>query len=124
MVKCQIDFSFFVAYFIQNHQSSRYGGHEAGPARVIADVQHGEAIGVNSMTERFSPPEELISQECDGQAIIATGTFLSSLGQLAGCSGEYKHDTVATSTTYFAAFFRGKPLSTEAFLEALNTNCS
>lgn len=51
----------------------------------------GEAIGVNSMTERFWSPEELISQECDGQAIIATGTLLSSLGQLAGCSGEYKH---------------------------------
>lgn len=79
---------------------------------------------MNSMTERFSPPQELISQECDGQAIIATGTLLSSLGQLAGCSEEYKHDTVATSTTYFAAFFRGKPLSKEAFLEALSTNCS
>lgn len=90
-MKCQIG----AAHFLQNHQSSRSAGYEAGPASVISDVQHGEAIGVNSMTERFSPPEELISQECDGQAIIATGTLLSSLGQLAGCSEEYKHDAGA-----------------------------
>lgn len=94
MVKCF--FVFFAAYFRENHRSSRYGGYEGGPARVIWDVQHGEAMGVNSMTERFSPPEELISQECDGQAIIATGTLFSSLGLLAGCGEEYKHDTVAT----------------------------
>lgn len=91
-----IDFCFVCSIFHTESSGSCFGGYEAGPARVISDVQHGEAIGVNSMTERFSPPEELISQECDGQAIIATGTLLSSLGQLAGCSEEYKHDTVAT----------------------------
>lgn len=87
----------------------------------------GGRIGVNSMTERSSPPEELISQECDGQAIIATGTLFSSLGLLAGCREEYKHDTSTTSTTYFAAFFRGgEPLTTEAFFEAqiAPENCS
>lgn len=86
-------FCFFAAYFIQNHQSRRRRGREAGPAVVISVVQHGEAIGV---TERFSPPEELISQECDGQAIIATGALLTSLGQVAGCSEESKHNTAAT----------------------------
>lgn len=91
MVKCQID----AAHFTQNHQSGRDAGYEAGPAGVISDVQRGEAIGVKSMTERLSPPEELISQDCDGQAIIATGTLLSSLGRLAGCGEEYKRDTVA-----------------------------
>lgn len=60
---------------------------------------------MNSMTERFLPPEELISQECDGRAIIATGALLTSLGQVAGCSEESKHVAVATPTTYFAAFF-------------------
>lgn len=114
MVKRPIGFGgFFSSYFRENHQSSRYGGYEAGPAGVISDVQRGGrggggwAIGVNSMTERSSPPEELISQECDGQAIIATGTLFSSLGLLAGCREEYKHDTGTTSTTYFAAFFGG-----------------
>lgn len=60
---------------------------------------------MNSMTERFLPPEELISQECDGRAIIATGALLTRLGQVAGCSDESKHDAVATPTTYFASFF-------------------
>lgn len=64
--------------------------------RVISNVQHEEAIGVNSMTELLSLPEELISWEFDGQAIIATGTLLTSLGQVAGCSAEYQHGTVAS----------------------------
>lgn len=89
-------FSFFTAYFVQNHRSSRCRGCEAWPACVISVVQHGEEIGVNSMTERFLPPEELISQECDGQAIIATGALLTSLGQVTRCREESKHDTVAT----------------------------
>ena len=58
---------------------------------VISSVQHEEAIGVNSMTELLSLPEELISWEFDGQAIIATGTLLTSLGQVAGCRAEYQH---------------------------------
>lgn len=95
MVKCQTGFCLFLQNIsYRTIRAAVMGGYKAGPARVISDVQHGEAIGVNSMTERFSPPERLISQECDGQAIIATGTLLSSLGQLAGGSGEYKHDTV------------------------------
>lgn len=81
---------------MQNHQSRRGRGREAGPAGVISVVQRGEAIGVNSVTERFSPPEELISPECDGQAIIATGALLTSLGRVAGCGEESKHDTAAT----------------------------
>lgn len=51
---------------------------------------------MNSMTELGALPEELISWEFDGQAIIATGTLLTSLGQVAGCSAEYQHSTVAS----------------------------
>lgn len=76
----------------------RHSGHYRGwvGLRVISNVQHEEAIGVNSMTELFSLPEELISWEFDGQAIIATGTLLTSLGQVAGCSAEYKHSDVTS----------------------------
>lgn len=51
------------------------------------------------MTELLSLPEELISWEFDGQAIIATGTLLTSLGQVAGCRAEYQHGTVAQLST-------------------------
>lgn len=53
---------------------------------------------MNSMTELPSLPEELISWEFDGQAIIATGTLLTSQGQVAGCSAEYERGTVASRT--------------------------
>lgn len=58
---------------------------------VISNVQHEELIRVNSMTELLSLPEELISWEFDGQAIIATGTLLTSPGQVVGCRAEYQH---------------------------------
>lgn len=80
---------FYFCSTFHGRQSGRYGGSEAGPACVIWDVQHREAMGVNSMTERFWPPEELISQECDGQAIIASGTLLFSPGQVAASEEEY-----------------------------------
>lgn len=51
---------------------------------------------MNSMTERFLPPQELISQDSDGRAIIATGALFTSPGQVAGCSEESKQDAVAT----------------------------
>ena len=60
------------------------------------NVQHEEAIGVNSMTELGALLEELISWEFDGQAIIATGTLLTSLGQVAGCGVEYQHSAGAS----------------------------
>lgn len=49
---------------------------------------------MNSMTELLSLPEELISWEFDGQAIIATGILLTSLGQVKGCGAEYQHGAV------------------------------
>lgn len=111
---------FFAAYFVRNHQSSRCRGRQAWPACVIWVVQHGEAMGVKSMTERFLPPEELISQECDGRAIIATGALLTSLGQVAGCREESKHHAVATPTTYFATFFMWNPFVNGIFVGALS----
>lgn len=90
---------FFRSVFHAESSEPPWRGREdartRGRAGVISVVQHGEAIGVNSATERLSPPEELISQECDGQAIIATGALLTSLGQVAGCGEESKHDTAA-----------------------------
>lgn len=73
---------------------------------------------MNSMTERFLPPQELISQDSDGRAIIATGALLTSLGQVAGCSEESKQDAAATSTTYFAAFFMWTPFVRRIFVAA------
>lgn len=61
---------------------------------VISNIQRG-ADGVNPMTALHSLPQEPISWECDGQAIIARGTMLTSLGQVAGCRAEYKHGIVA-----------------------------
>lgn len=54
---------------------------------------------MNSMTEFLSLPEELISREFDGQAIIATGTLLTSLGQVAGWRAEYQHGAVRQLST-------------------------
>lgn len=54
---------------------------------------------MNSMTEALSLslslPQELIGREFDGQAIIATGTLLTSPRQVAGYRVEYQHGTVA-----------------------------
>lgn len=50
------------------------------------------------MTELGALLEELISWEFDGQAIIATGTLLTSLGQVAGCGVEYQHSAGASWT--------------------------
>lgn len=51
---------------------------------VISNVQHEEVIRGEFNDRAPLLPEELISWEFDGQAIIATGTLLTSPGQVAG----------------------------------------
>lgn len=85
----------YLTSFTEKDIYKRHGGDNVGCEAgfrpgVISNVQHGKPIGVNSMTKLLSLPEELISWEFDGQAIIATGFLLTSLGQVAGCRAEYQ----------------------------------
>lgn len=65
---------------------------------VISNVQHEEVIRGEFNDRAPLLPEELISWEFDGQAIIATGTLLTSPGQVAGWGAEYQHGARQLST--------------------------
>lgn len=73
----------------------RYGRYLKCTARGADRIQFNDGTPRHPTPPSPSLWEELIRQEFDGQAIIATGTLLTSLGQVVGCRAEYQHGTPA-----------------------------